>query len=248
MQKKWKIDWKKARTGVILLTLYAGNVCTAYGSEPEKTGPEQKNLAKDELGTAVYYAAENQALRKELIETLDKYSTQAGQLRRIQMGAAGTIETLEPVYTGAREMELAADLQQCMESMKKMSAAVMAFSDEFEKNLSDLPAGNTAAVKLRIQLDALKAQAQEQIRLTTPAKSPSKNVACRVLELDTETKLVILSGGYRDGVRVGMILNSKDVKLKVIAIRNFVSAAVILEGAEEKLAVGATVSAGVQER
>ena len=168
-------------------------------------------------------------------------------MRRISAGSAGTIETLEPVYSGTREMELAADLQTCTSSMKKVSAAILSFADDLSKRLPELKLDQVETAKLRIQIDKLRAEAVDMARLAAPPQPPGRPGTHRVLELDPRSKLVILNGGYRDGIREGITLGQDGVILKVIAVRNFVSAAVVISGTFEKLAVGTEVKTTISE-
>lgn len=183
-------------------------------------------------------STEGSVLRKELIETLDKYSTQAGRLKRMEMSAAGTIETLEPVYMGAREMNLEADLKVCADSIGQLSVAILRYCDEISAVLPQIISNNVEAAKMRLKLESLREQALKAALLASPAKAPENFEQCRIAELNAMPELVILSAGYRNGVRMGLMLKVGKVTLKVIAIRSFVSAAVVVKGEFRDLAPG----------
>ena len=243
MKKNNILNWIFLRSGVILMItcidFLSMNVLSGEDlrKENERLRAENQRLAAE----LAFRENENNALRKELIETLDKYSTQAGRMRRMEASSAGTIETLQPVYTGTREMELAADLQTCISSMKKVSAEILAFADDLSKRLPELTLDQVETAKIRIQIDKLRASAVDLARLAAPPQAPGRPGTHRVLELDPRSKLVVLNGGYRDGIREGITLGRDGVVLKVIAVRNFVSAAVLISGSFEKLAVGSEV-------
>ena len=247
MKKNSILNWIFLQSGVILMLTCVGFVplCAQPGedlrAEIARLKAENQRLSAE----LVFAQRENAALRKELIETLEKYSTQAGRLKRIEASSAGTIETLEPVYTGTREMELAADLLICLSSMKKASAGITAFADDLSNRLPGLVLDQVELAKFRIQIDSLRSVAMDLARLAASPQSPERPGVHRVLELDPRSKLVVLNGGYRDGVREGITLKHGEVVLKIIAVRNFVSAAVVISGKFEDLAVGVEVKTSV---
>ena len=247
MKKNSILNWIFLQSGVILMLTCIGFVPLCAQSVEDSRAEIVRLKAENQRLSAelVFAQRENAALRKELIETLEKYSTQAGRMRRMEASSAGTIETLEPVYTGTREMELAADLLTCTSSMKRVSATIITFADDLSKRLPELTLDQVEMAKLRIQIDKLRSDAMDMARLAVPPKQPGRPGIHRILELDPRSKLVILNGGYRDGVREGITLSREGVVLKVIAVRNFVSAAVVIAGSFEKLAVGTEVRTSI---
>ena len=255
-QKKFKKNWIFFRIGVIVIALYGiflpGLRAEDYDRNRKiaKLQAEIERLKKEnaELQTTVERLKTDSregesVLRKELIETLDKYSTQAGRLKRMEMSSAGTIETLEPVYMGAREMELEADLKQCAESIGRLSVEVLRFCDETGAVLPSIVSNHIEAARMRLKLESLKELAMKSALLAAPAKAPGKLVSCRIYELNEKPELVILSAGYRNGVRMGLILRTDKVAMKVVALRNFTSAAIVTEGSFRDLAPGMEVRA-----
>ena len=250
-EKKLKKNWNFFEIGVILIALcgmflpglraedYDCNRKIAkLQAEIERLKKENAELRVTNGRLKASSQEEGSVLRKELIETLDKYSTQAGRLKRMEMSAAGTIETLEPVYMGAREMALEADLKVCADSIGQLSVAILRYCDEISSVLPQIISNHVEAAKMRLKLEALKEQALKAAPLASPAKAPERFERCRIAELNPMPELVILSAGYRDGIRMGLLLKAGKTTLKVVAIRSFVSAAIVVKGEFKELAPG----------
>ncbi len=202
------------------------------------TSEAERKRLKDDLD---FSSKENSILRRELLETLDKYSMQAERLKRLEMSTAGTIEKLEPVYAGAREVELADSLRLMIQTGSRLAAKTAVFSNDLSGTLQALPMDKVEAAKLRIKLDDIRKESQEMARLCAPPTPPEGFEKCRILEVNSDLKAVVLSAGSRNGARVGMILKSgKDGKtvMQVTAVRPFVSAAIIVEGESKDLGIG----------
>lgn len=246
-----KKNWKNPGRAVILIIL-CGMIlpCALCGEENllnRKIANLQREISrlnaenaglKKMIEALKESSAEGGILRKELIETLDKYSTQAGRLKRMEMSAAGTIETLEPVYMGSRELELASDLKICADSIGELSVQILRYCDEMSAVLPDIISDKVELVKMRLRLERLKEQAVKAAMLARPAEKPRDFSKSRIVEVMEKPELVILSSGYRNGVRMGLLLKCGKVQLKVVALRPFMCAAVVLKGSIRDLAPG----------
>ena len=252
-RKNFKKNWIFLKRAVILVALFGMFALPLNGEENllnrkianlqneiKRLNAENAGLKKT-IERLKESSVEGGVLRKELIETLDKYSTQAGRLKRMEMSAAGTIETLEPVYMGSRELNLASDLKICADSIGELSVHVLRYCDETSAALPAIISNEVESVKMRLRLDRLKDQALKAALLARPAEKPEDFTKSRIVELNERPELVILSAGYRNGIRMGLMLQCGKTKLKVIAIRSFVSAAVVTEGIFRDLAPGMEV-------
>ena len=58
--------------------------------------------------------------------------------------------------------------------------------------------------------------------------------------MDEKLNAVVLSAGYRNGVRAGMLLRSSDGKIvmQVVALKNFTSAALVTKGSIRSVGIG----------
>lgn len=194
----------------------------------------------------------NQNLRSELLETLERCARLAGRVKRLEQSAAGVLESLNPVYAGEREVELADALELIMKSGMALVAKSTAVCEMLYPKIDQLGLADVEKARLRVALDALSAENQRFARLSVPSVLPEQFKKCRVLEVSETPEVVVLNAGYRDGVRVNMQLQTgtdeKACVLRIVAVRPFVSAAVVVKGNSKELGVGQEVFAIQQNK
>ena len=183
---------------------------------------------------------ENSVIRKELLETLDKFSMQAEKLKRYEMSAAAVVESMRPTYVGSREEESAESLRTVMQSSAALASATASLCDEVLKLLENSSLDPVLSAKLRLRIDSLKKEVRNIAILNVPPMPPDGFASCRVLNLDEKLNAVVLSAGYRNGVRAGMLLRSSDGKIvmQVVALKNFTSAALVTKGSIRSVGIG----------
>ena len=189
----------------------------------------------------------NQNLRSELLDTLERCARLSDRVKRMEQSAAGVLETLAPVYTGVREAELAEALDLTTKSGMKLVAKSTNVCEMLYPKIEKLGLADVEKARLRVAIDALSAENQRFARLSVPSVLPEQFKKCRVLEICEKPEVIILNAGYRDGVRVNMSLQAgteaKPCVLRVVAVRSFVSAAVVVKGNGGELGVGQEVRA-----
>ena len=137
-RKKFPFDLTKTCLCCIVIGLFAG-IClcgaenASHGAYPEK----EKNLAeirklKEEIALL---QEEKKVIRKELLETLDKNTMLTGKLKKLEYSAAFLTESLAPVYTGEREVELVESLRTVMQSSVALASASGNLCSELDKIL-----------------------------------------------------------------------------------------------------------------
>ena len=188
---------------------------------------------------------ENSVIRKELLETLDKFSMLADRLKRYEMSAAAVVESLNPVYIGAREEESAESLRTVMQSSAALASATASLCDEVLELLKNSSLDSVLSAKLRLRIDSLKNEVRNAAFLNVPPIPPDGFASCRVLNLDEKLNAVVLSAGYRNGVRAGMLLRSRngEIVLRVVALKNFTCAALLAKGEIKSVGIGMEVFA-----
>lgn len=224
----------------------------AAEAKPSEAAPGKAGL-EGELerlkGENAALAKELSEARRELIETSIIYSRQSERLKRIELSAAAAVETLEPVYVGSREEEMAEALRSLSEAGAKLACATSGFCEELDAVISGLPIDNVAQAKIRLGLDGLRREAGDLAVLASPPAAPAKFEKCRILDCDKSSRLAVLSAGFRDGVRNGLLLSAgpdRSVILKVVAARPMACAARVVSGDPAKLLPGMEAFAGAR--
>ena len=259
----WKFSW----TCAILSALCALVCLDLPGDEVHRKMPKpawqlekelaalkqesEKKLAvlsneRDRLKAEVKMLQDEKLLiRKELIETLEKYSMLAEKLKRLERSAAAVIETLKPEYTDFRADESAESLRTVMQSSVALASAAAVFCEEVGKFI-DLPGADPVyAAKLRVMITGIKSKIRDVVRYTAVPAEPRGVTTCRILKIDDTLKAAVFSAGYRNGMRAGMVLHTADGKttFQVVMLRDFTSAGLFLTGSPGQVSIGTELSA-----
>ena len=183
---------------------------------------------------------ENSLIRKELIETLEKYSMLAEKLKRLERSAAAVIETLKPEYSDVRADESAESLRTVMQSSVALASAAAAFCGEVEKLIALPGMDSVRAAKLRVMITQIRSQIRNIVRYNTPPAGPQGITTCRILKIDEKLKAAVFSAGYRNGLRAGMVLRTADGKasFQIILLKDFTSAGLFLTGSPRDVSIG----------
>ena len=258
-------SWTKLQTHVSILALFALSFSLQAGDAVKIAAPKataevrasgldaddranlEAELAKLRAGNAAL-AKELADARRELIETNQVYSRQSERLKRIESSAAAAVETLEPVYVGSREDEIAESLRHLSEASAKLAFNTSSLCEELDAIISELPMDKVAQARIRLRLDELRKESRNMAVLASQPAPPAKFEKCRVLEYDKALKTAVLSAGYKDGVRNGLLLYAgpeRSVVLKIVVVRPLASAAKVVSGNPAQLLPGMEAFAGM---
>ena len=256
------IDWNFLKVHAILLALCAQICFVVEGVDVHRKMPKpawqlekelkalrqesEKKLAvltneRDRLRSEVKtLQEENSLIRKELIETLEKYSMLAEKLKRLERSAAAVIETLKPEYSDVRADESAESLRTVMQSSVALASAAAVFCGEVDKLIALPGTDPVRAAKLRVMITQIRSQIRNIIRYNTPPAGPQGITTCRILKIDEELKAAVFSAGYRNGLRAGMVLRTAGGKatFQVILLKEFTSAGLFLTGSPRDVSIG----------
>lgn len=184
---------------------------------------------------------EQAVLRKELFDIFERYRLQEDKYRRLQLETGALLGGEGKLAVSEREERLSGALRRLSGDCKTLTLAVGEYCDHMEETLRELPLDKLVKAGIAWRLDDLKRKsamlstiAEHHVNLT-PADR------CRLLAVNDELRVVVLSAGAVHGVRNGLLwFSGKDrqCRLQVIAVRDFLSAAVVVEGGLKELSPG----------
>lgn len=263
--------WNFCILRVILTALFAQICFAVIGEDVRRTAPKPawqlekelrllkvetgKKLAdltneRDRLRSEVEHLQyENSLVRKELIETLEKYSMLADKLKRVEMSAAAVVETLKPEYSDVRADESAESLRTVMQSSVALASAAASLCDAVIELLGKSDVDAVYAARLRVSVNSVKSEIRNVVRYNAVPAAPHGFVSCRILNTDEKLKAVVLSAGYRNGLRVGMVLRTADGKtsFQVVMLKDFTAAGLLLDGSLNAVGVGTELTAAREQ-
>ena len=189
---------------------------------------------------------ENDGVHLELIEALQIIAGQNEKLLRLSSGVAGIYDADGVAAAGgedARNLEL---LNMVSLSGGSLVVAVAEFCREVEDSLDDWMSDDAEKAEIRMQISHLRALAGEFSALNEWQRGGVDLENIRVLAVDLKLGAVILPAGTASGIFNGLVCSvpaAPGVKLKIVAVRRNVSAAVVAAGDPASISVGMKVVA-----
>jgi hypothetical protein len=187
---------------------------------------------------------EQKLLHNELIEIIDRYRKQNESYRRLQLSIAATLASGELKGAGKREDQLITALATVSENGRKLALKTIEFCEYVDSILDKMPLGKLQKAALQLRSEELKTESRKFCSLADPALSRETVEGCRLLAVNDDLKIAVLPVGAVHGVFNGLHFydGKEKVKLKVITVRPFISAAVLEKGNINDLTPGMEVS------
>ncbi len=190
---------------------------------------------------------ENKTLRREkercfqeFIEINQKYQKQNEgylQLKLLLSGAVSGNGVRNPVSKEKRLLALLDDISVCGGELALNSIQFCEFVDALA---TETAVGKIGRAELKLRSDELRRRAGRFMAMND-RNIPQESVGrCRILAVDRESSTVVLSVGSVHGAFNGLIYRSgkEPAVLKVVALRPFVAAALLVKGNIEDLSPG----------
>ena len=248
------MKWTERITQIIFYALFATVVYSTVflGRAGDENVGVQKDAASDKkipLGENEKLRIEIEMLRREFSEVLLKSEMQNKEFLRIDLGLASA---LAGDGTGSRSE----DVRRLVESFKTLSTdgrdlalKVLDLCEYVESSLEKPSLDDIARIRIKSKIeDVRKANERFNSLLKDPGevKLPEK---CRILSVNSELNAAVLDVGSSSGISCGLICKAEkadgsNVLMNIVAVRPFISAAILTKGEISEIAPGTTVNLG----
>ncbi|MDD3886432.1 MAG: hypothetical protein PHI35_06150 [Victivallaceae bacterium] len=192
-------------------------------------------------------AAENEHLKREILELREKLNAESDKSKRLRLWLAGAVDD-EKLNATAQGENLLRDLALTRRRGDMLAIRAAEFVDEMRRTISGLPLSQVRRAELGMKLDDLAEAARSfaALKLSAgdgdgPGESGEPLERCRVLAVDLESRLAALSVGASDGAFRGLVYRAGadgKVVLRIINVRSQVSAAEVISGSIDMLSPG----------
>ncbi|QSH40726.1 hypothetical protein P0136_11770 [Lentisphaerota bacterium ZTH] len=191
---------------------------------------------------------DNKLLRKELIKILENFQTQNEKYRRLQLSIAATIASSRMQAASTREGQLCKSFVEVSDSGRALALKTIEFCDSVAAVVKDIPIGSFRKTELRLKIDALRRDARKLINIADLENRLKPVERCRVLAVNKNLQVVVLPVGSAHGAFLGLnyYIGKERTVAKIIAVRPFVSAAVVVKGSIENVAPGSQAATDVK--
>ncbi len=187
------------------------------------------------------FEREKAQMRKEFIETMQRYKSLEDMYRRLQLSVAAVVDNSGKTTEGTREGELLEVLRRMVDDNRTLTLKVVDFCDYMDVALGKINIDKLEKARIQYRLDSLKSDAEKNSTATEHYSRKSIAEESRILAVNDQLRVVVLSAGTVQGVKNGLNWytgENRTCRLQVVAVRPFIAAAVVVEGNINELAPG----------
>ncbi|MBO5668614.1 MAG: hypothetical protein J6S43_05765 [Lentisphaeria bacterium] len=183
-------------------------------------------------------------LRKDNRELRDKLIQAERELTNYRLWLANAAFDHTRMQVSEREQRQLLLLEELSRRSNALSMTALAIGDECRRLLTELPLGPVRKAQVELRLEELEKCAGHLAGLTIPGNSEIGS--CRILAVDHQLKVAVISAGSSDGVFPGMVFHVKakpQLKLRVIGTHTEGAVAEAIAGEIKDFAPGMEMSA-----
>ena len=196
---------------------------------------------------------ENRKLRHELDRLRQELTTRDREIMQFRRWAAGVTDTGKLTTVSQREIRQAEILTEMIKHSSRLAVEASDITRTFRKLIKEFPIGPARQAHLLLQMEDLERAAMRVVSITGAAeneKDPSAFRNVRIVAVNRELETAVLSAGAVHGVFPGLIYQCErnpSLRLRVISVRPWVSAAVPVSGTADPLTPGMPFTALSQQ-
>ena len=250
-----KKDWTVSIIMIILIgslsqfSLFAEPQIGNKMQVKQKKSGEGKEEAKEIAGLQAELKMARQELlilRKELANVLLQSDKNDLEYMRLQASIAGSIANGSKKSYSKDSMKVLRSLEKVRKTGKEL---VLCARDnlQFIKNILDQDKiSDIDKARAEIRIDKLNKDVENFYVSIQERKQDELFRSCRVIDVNDKLQVVLLNVGITSGMRNGVILKDAEgtCRIRVVAIRPYLSAAVVTEGALADLSSGMVLYPG----
>ena len=249
-EKKYKDIWTKYSNPRIFAAFLSALVLYVHGAKAEElmgfvTPTKDSANDKDSFtagataGEVIMLKRELRFLQGELIEVLEKYEA----LKKRDENLTAVILSKMMGYEGGGTEEAISvsesALDMVSEMSRKQSAKTINVCESLSKELEGVVLSDLVKFEMSEELMSLRLSAEKVLNFLEDNTQWEAVNSCDVLSVDDKLQIVILAVGMKDGVNIGDSWFVGDsVALKVVSVRPYVTATMLLEGKISDIAPG----------
>ncbi len=253
-----KKDW----TVCIILAILIGSFAwRSFGDTKEALGGKHDSAGKStipEKGVALkkdndleaeltVLKEELSVMRKELADVLKESEKRDAEYARLKASIAASLAEGNRKSYDKSGTEVLKALTEVSEKGEALVTDSAKFCDFIEALLNKEEISDVEKVRAKFRMSKLRSTAEIFYARIQKPRQGKLFKKCRILTVNDKLQVVILNVGSVYGIRNGLLLKSEKnraIKLKVIAVRPFISGAIVLEGNIADLAPGQNVLSG----
>jgi hypothetical protein len=172
-------------------------------------------------------------ISSKLSEVLLKTEKKKQEISRIKIGLIGLIARDDTLMPNGQYLEMLKNLELNSREGEHLVRRTIKFCNYIDAELENLSIPYEKKLRLQLRVDEIKSAAEKYGALVNKPTIKLSSKTASVLDINSKLHVVILSAGFLDGVNIGFewsIGNTKKTFVKVVAVRPYLSAAIVTNG------------------
>lgn len=176
-----------------------------------------------------------------LADALLKAEKERRDFLKYNMFLADAVSGITDTDLSDRYLDTIEDLEENSRNGLFLVNRVFDLCKYLDGKINDMPLTYEEKLKIKLRLDEIREDAREY-GITLKGQSAAQNITeCAILETNSSLQVVVLGTGFLDNSKTGIVWVIEDADnalVKIIAVRPYASAAIVIEGDLGKISPG----------